>query len=105
MPFYAKEPSLGVKAKSYTGGQVRVLTDSAFTKARILKIDEENIRRDLAAGCPFSDRLEGFVPALRVRGTEVKRFVLCHDEARFKSGCAFLSITSIIGILFYKVNR
>ncbi|MEO8740619.1 MAG: aspartate kinase [Casimicrobiaceae bacterium] len=41
---------LGVKARSYTGGQVRVLTDSAFTKARILKIDEENIRRDLAAG-------------------------------------------------------
>jgi aspartate kinase len=41
---------LGVKAKSYTGGQVRVLTDSAFTKARILKIDDEHIRKDLAAG-------------------------------------------------------
>ena len=41
---------LGVKAKSYTGGQVQVLTDSAFTKARILKIDEERIRKDLAAG-------------------------------------------------------
>jgi aspartate kinase len=41
---------LGVKAKSYTGAQVRVLTDSAFTKARILKIDEGPIRRDLAAG-------------------------------------------------------
>ena len=41
---------LGVRAKSYTGGQVRVLTDSAFTKARILKIDEEPIRRDLAEG-------------------------------------------------------
>src|SRR5437868_12884303 len=41
---------LGVKAKSYTGGQVRVLTDSAFTKARILKIDEERIRADLAEG-------------------------------------------------------
>src|ERR1700692_4210296 len=39
---------LGVKARSYTGGQVRVLTDSAFTKARILKIDEERIRADLA---------------------------------------------------------
>jgi aspartate kinase len=39
---------LGLKAKSYTGAQVRVLTDSAFTKARILKIDEERIRRDLA---------------------------------------------------------
>src|SRR5689334_5930507 len=41
---------LGINAKSYTGGQVRVLTDSAFTKARILKIDEEPIRRDLAEG-------------------------------------------------------
>ncbi|HKE40674.1 MAG TPA: aspartate kinase [Casimicrobiaceae bacterium] len=41
---------LGLKAKSYTGAQVRVLTDNAFTKARILKIDEEPIRRDLAAG-------------------------------------------------------
>jgi aspartate kinase len=41
---------LGIKAKSYTGSQVQVLTDSAFTKARILKIDEERIRRDLAAG-------------------------------------------------------
>ncbi len=41
---------LGVKAKSYTGSQVRVLTDSAFTKARIVKIDEERIRKDLAAG-------------------------------------------------------
>src|SRR5215468_7743518 len=41
---------LGLKAKSYTGGQVRVLTDSAFTKARILEIDEEPIRKDLASG-------------------------------------------------------
>src|SRR6266446_6345752 len=41
---------LGVKPTSYTGGQVRVLTDSAFTKARILKIDEERIRADLAEG-------------------------------------------------------
>jgi aspartate kinase len=41
---------LGLRAKSYTGGQVQVLTDSAFTKARILKIDEERIRKDLAAG-------------------------------------------------------
>ena len=39
---------LGVKAKSYTGGQVRILTDNAFTKARILSIEETNIRRDLA---------------------------------------------------------
>ena len=40
----------GLKAKSYTGGQIRMLTDSAFTKARILAIDEDRIRADLAAG-------------------------------------------------------
>jgi aspartate kinase len=40
----------GVKARSYSGGQVRILTDSAHTKARILKIDEERMRADLAAG-------------------------------------------------------
>ncbi|PKM46095.1 MAG: aspartate kinase [Gammaproteobacteria bacterium HGW-Gammaproteobacteria-1] len=40
----------GQDARSYTGGQVRILTDSAFNKARILGIDEENMRRDLAAG-------------------------------------------------------
>ncbi|WIM05682.1 MAG: aspartate kinase [Candidatus Nitricoxidivorans perseverans] len=38
---------LGIKARSYTGGQVKITTDSAFTKARILDIDEANIRRDL----------------------------------------------------------
>ncbi|MDR3390544.1 MAG: aspartate kinase [Sulfuriferula sp.] len=41
---------LGLKARSYTGGQVRILTDSAHTKARILGIDEDNIRADLNAG-------------------------------------------------------
>ena len=41
---------LGVKARSYTGPQVRVLTDNAHTKARILAIDDANIRRDLADG-------------------------------------------------------
>ena len=40
----------GVNARSYTGGQVRILTDDSFTKARILDIDGENIRRDLDAG-------------------------------------------------------
>ena len=42
--------SQGVKARSYTGWQVKVLTDSAFTKARILGIDEQRLREDLAAG-------------------------------------------------------
>lgn len=41
---------LGIKAKSYTGPQVRILTDSAYTKARILKIDEDKIRADLDSG-------------------------------------------------------
>jgi aspartate kinase len=40
----------GLKAKSYTGPQVHVLTDSAFTKARIIEIDEKKIRADLADG-------------------------------------------------------
>ncbi len=40
----------GLKAKSYTGAQVKILTDSAFTKARILSIDEQRIRADLANG-------------------------------------------------------
>src|SRR5258706_4215065 len=41
---------LGLKAKSYTGHQVRVLTDSAFNKARIIEIEEKRIRADLDAG-------------------------------------------------------
>ena len=41
---------LGLKACSYTGAQVRILTDSAYTKARILSIDEGRIRKDLAEG-------------------------------------------------------
>ncbi|MFM9887059.1 MAG: aspartate kinase [Burkholderiales bacterium] len=42
--------NLGIKAKSYTGAQVRVMTDSAFTKARIVHIDDERLRKDLAQG-------------------------------------------------------
>ncbi|MDR1529347.1 MAG: aspartate kinase [Burkholderiales bacterium] len=41
---------MGLQSKSYTGGQVRVLTDSAFTKARILSIDRDNIINDLNSG-------------------------------------------------------
>jgi aspartate kinase len=41
---------LGLKARSYTGGQVRILTDSSYTKARIQKIDEEKLRGDLSEG-------------------------------------------------------
>ena len=41
---------LGQGAKSYTGTQVRILTDEAHTKARIRDIDDAKIREDLAAG-------------------------------------------------------
>ena len=42
---------IGVKARSYTGWQVQVLTDSAFTKSRIIRIDDAKIRKDLKDGC------------------------------------------------------
>jgi aspartate kinase len=41
---------IGVDARSYTGGQVRIATDSAFTKARILHIDDGAMRADLNKG-------------------------------------------------------
>jgi aspartate kinase len=41
---------LGLNARSYTGAQVRIVTDSAYTKARILNIDQANLRADLDAG-------------------------------------------------------
>ncbi|MBI1175253.1 MAG: aspartate kinase [Sideroxydans sp.] len=37
----------GLQARSYTGAQAQIVTDSAFNKARIVSIDEENIRTDL----------------------------------------------------------
>jgi aspartate kinase len=40
----------GLKARSYTGGQVRILTDSAHTKARIRSIDEKSMRAELEQG-------------------------------------------------------
>ncbi|VFR39736.1 Aspartokinase [plant metagenome] len=40
----------GVKARSYTGWQVPVRTDSSYTKARISSIDDARIRGDLDAG-------------------------------------------------------
>ena len=40
----------GLKAKSYTGGQVRIMTDSAFNKARIESIDEQAMQIDLDNG-------------------------------------------------------
>ena len=42
--------NLGCEASSYTGAQVRILTDSSHTKARIREIEDDRIRSDLAAG-------------------------------------------------------
>ena len=41
---------LGLEARSYTGGQVRILTDNAHGKARIKEIDGHRIKDDLNAG-------------------------------------------------------
>ncbi|MBZ9559434.1 MULTISPECIES: aspartate kinase [unclassified Modicisalibacter] len=41
---------LGVPATSYTGAQVGIQTDSAHTKARIQRIDTEDVRQDLDDG-------------------------------------------------------
>ncbi|MBP6724769.1 MAG: aspartate kinase [Halioglobus sp.] len=40
----------GVKAKSYNGSQVRILTDDAHTKARIREIDDKRLRAGLDQG-------------------------------------------------------
>ncbi|MBW4936636.1 aspartate kinase [Marinobacter sp. F4206] len=40
----------GCDARSYTGSQVRIVTDSTHTKARIKQIDEQRMREDLDAG-------------------------------------------------------
>jgi aspartate kinase len=41
---------IGIEAVSYTGAQVKILTDSAHTKARIQHIDDASMRADLSAG-------------------------------------------------------
>ncbi len=40
----------GMQAVSYAGWQVPIRTDSSFTKARIVSIDDTRVRADLAAG-------------------------------------------------------
>ena len=40
----------GVQANSYSGSQVRILTDNTHNKARIMEIDDSKIRADLAKG-------------------------------------------------------
>lgn len=41
---------MGMAATSYTGSQVRILTDNAHNKARIVEIDDKHIRADLKQG-------------------------------------------------------
>jgi len=41
---------IGCPARCYTGAQVRILTDSSFSRARILDIDAEVLRDDLQEG-------------------------------------------------------
>lgn len=41
---------IGCPARSYTGSQVQILTDSAYNKARIQHIDSANVKADLALG-------------------------------------------------------
>ena len=43
-----KLQSLGIKARSFTGRQVGIVTDSAHTKARISRVDTERVRNALA---------------------------------------------------------
>ena len=42
--------SMGVPARSYTGGQVKILTDSIHGQARIQQIDQDNMKNDLDQG-------------------------------------------------------
>jgi aspartate kinase len=42
--------ALGFRARSFTGGQVRIQTDDVHTKARIVSIDAERVRQALADG-------------------------------------------------------
>ena len=41
----------GCKARSYTGSQVHIRTDSSHNKARILDIDRARVQKDLDDGC------------------------------------------------------
>ncbi len=42
--------NLGIKAKSFTGHQIRIETDQSHTKARINNIDNKKIKKDLQDG-------------------------------------------------------
>ena len=42
--------NLGVKAKSYSGHQIKIKTDESHSKARILEIDDKKVKKDLKDG-------------------------------------------------------
>ena len=80
--------SMGYKAKSYHGWQVPVITDSAFSKARIEEIPDEKVRADLkdgtiviVAGFQGIDR-EGNVTTLGRGGSDTSAVALA---AAFKA--------------------
>jgi len=72
----------GCPARSYTGAQVHILTDDAYTKARILEIDNKRIHADLAqdivvvvAGFQGVDR-EGNITTLGRGGSDTTAVAL-----------------------------
>jgi aspartate kinase len=53
----------GLKARSYTGPQVAIRTDDAYTKARIQQIDDKRLRADCEAGIvPVVAGFQGIAP-------------------------------------------
>ena len=74
--------NLGIKAKSYTGQQVKILTNKSHTKARIEKIDSNIIKKDLnegfvvvVAGFQGSD-MEGNITTLGRGGSDTTAVAL-----------------------------
>jgi aspartate kinase len=74
--------NLGIKAKSYTGHQVKILTNESHTKARIEKIDSNIIKKDLnegfvvvVAGFQGSD-MEGNITTLGRGGSDTTAVAL-----------------------------
>jgi aspartate kinase len=74
--------NLGIKAKSYTGHQVKILTNKSHTKARIEKIDSNIIKKDLnegfvvvVAGFQGSD-MEGNITTLGRGGSDTTAVAL-----------------------------
>jgi aspartate kinase len=74
--------NLGIKAKSYTGHQVKILTNKSHTKARIENIDSEIIKKDLnegfvvvVAGFQGSD-IEGNITTLGRGGSDTTAVAL-----------------------------